>query len=130
MADIEIRTTSASGEALEWLVIKALGYTPFLDIRAYRFSVDDKAFYIGNADFSRAWKGAGPLLQTSQMDLRKTVQHEGDTTISPGHAWKAETVATNPYFCAYGETPQVAICRCFVASKLGYIVKVPKELLK
>lgn len=130
MANTKIQVTGASGRVLEWFVVKALGYKPFFDLGKYHSSADPKAFYLGNADFTREWDRAGRLLQTSQMDLRKTVQYDDGTTLAKEHAWKAEMVATNPYFCAHGETPQVAICRCFVASRLGYIADAPEELLK
>lgn len=78
---------------------------------------------------SEEWGDIGPILFAEGIDLRKRVP-DPDSTPNPRLAWTAEYVASNPYHCAHGATPQEAVSRCFIYKHLGAAVDVPEELLK
>ena len=100
-----MKTSELTGAALDWAVAKCEGLpdTEYLrtHIDAWQFSTD--------------WSQGGPIIER-------------------------EKIATNPYndtewFACKGDEPEqvgptllVAAMRCYVASKLGDEVEVPKEL--
>lgn len=62
---------------------------------------------------STRWDQGGPLVESEGIDLVK--MH--------GQGWHAELKRV-----AHGPTPLIAAMRCYVASKLGEEVEIPKEL--
>ena len=118
-----------------------------------RFNPEPKA-RTARFDPSVNWSLGGPLLDVANITLIRAndeygVDSRGFTTCERIPQWFAECdpcvghdVCTSyewehmdPTFMIdeedgfYGPTPLVAICRCFVASKLGEEVDVPEELL-
>jgi hypothetical protein len=106
-----MKTSELTGEALNWAVEKALGSVP----------KDWKAIYSNweARDYSTNWAHGGPIIERAQIALQFI---EGN--------WLAFQDAHQPYIrnTSGGSTPLIAAMRCFVASKLGDEVDIPKEL--
>lgn len=67
-------------------------------------------------EYATQWRDGGPI-----------IEREGITLTHQDTRWGAQT---DDDLFAYGPTPLIAAMRCFVASKLGEIVEVPRELYK
>jgi hypothetical protein len=97
-----IKVSELTGQELNWAVQKAEGLDGWLA----------PVNYCGN------WEHGGPIIEREGI----SVWVFDDVT------WKAE----NPFVgvdCVYeGDTPLIAVMRCYVASKLGYTIDVPEEL--
>lgn len=103
-----IKVSEATGPALNWLVAKCEG----IELRPHRGGWSYAAF-------STNWAQGGPIIERERIQIRPL-------TGSRGQFWEA-------YAGLYGgsgdgETPLIAACRCFVASRLGKEVEVPEEL--
>lgn len=118
-----MKTTELIGPTLDWAVARVENPTAY---------DEDLVFHVTNdmpLNYSTDWAQGGPIIEREGIDLRKRVPDPDIARPHPRFAWKAELVATNPYFCGTGPTPLVAAMRCFVASKLGDEVEIPEELL-
>jgi hypothetical protein len=110
-----MKTNELTRAALNWAVAKCEGYR--LDLvpeGSYRPSTD--------------WSQGGPIIEREGIS---TVRDEGDDY------WQAVTDACSssmfgPGLSGYnyeqGPTPLIAAMRCYVASKLGAEIDLPKEL--
>lgn len=119
-----MKTSELTGPALDWAVAKAQGnkygsvtFDPYTK-RVYETLGLMQVGY----DFrpSSDWKTGGPIIERESINLNK--EHDGIHAVimePHGHDW-TEIV---------GSTPLIAAMRCYVASKLGDEVDVPKELL-
>jgi hypothetical protein len=66
--------------------------------------------------YSSKWVAGGPIIEQEGIELTLIANH-----------WKA-AIAFNGIEAQEGPTPLIAAMRCYVASKLGDEVEVPKEL--
>jgi hypothetical protein len=96
-----MKTSELTGAALDWAVAKC------------EFGNDIPA---GLASRSTDWRWVGPIIE------RERIAIDWD-----GAAWCASD-NVNPIAC-YGPTLLTAAMRCYVASKLGDEVDIPKELV-
>jgi hypothetical protein len=139
---IEVKVSDLTGAALDWAVAKYEGREPRrLGARLY-YVADAGGDYreaIGASySPSTAWSQGGPIIEREGILLRPLRK--------PGHAsdgqWLAMFDGTNTgtmvhwvkrtdWPCHYwqGDTPLIAAMRCYVASKKGETVMVPKELM-
>jgi len=106
-----MKTSELTGAALDWAVAKAEGRT---DVR-----VDDDGELVGQDefDYSTDWAQGGPIIEREKI----AVWHRGDEW-----PWRAQQSDTS--HLKGGTTPLIAAMRCYVASKLGKEVEIPKEL--
>ena len=105
-----MKTNELTGAALDWAVAKCEGKDAI--VRAPHKYVFEP---------STNWAQGGPIIEREGI----SVWAFDDVT------WKAE----NPFASGVdqvfeGPTPLIAAMRCYVASKLGDEVEVPKELIK
>ena len=137
---MEIRTIELSGAALDWAVMTLEQH-------------DDAAWYIdhkgrlmeehGELSWtyqpSTNWAQGGPIIEREKL----TLVHTSETLLS---GKPIEWVAVHPDRYvefdadgdvsewhlpdAYGPTLLIAAMRCYVASKLGDEIEIPKELIK
>jgi len=129
---IKVKIAELTGAALDWVVAKceegealAKGWHPYfapyggeLRLRATPYTP------------STDWSQGGPIIEREciSVGLNESSAHEHtkytaamvDTTTTP---W-------TPLAWLCGSTPLIAAMRCYVASKLGDIVEIPKELTK
>lgn len=123
---MKIKTKDLIGPALDWVVATALGalwqpksirnsffiWPPTAPTEPVRYS---KAA----PPYSTDWAQGGPIIERERIDLAACT----DETY-----WLATKYMHNEFAQQYGPTPLIAAMRCFVASKLGDKVDVPKEL--
>jgi len=106
-----MQTNELTGAALDWAVATANGDYP-------QWDAEWGVFYAANSsdmDYSTNWAQGGPVIERENIELGRT-QTE----------WRAQRV---DFPCvAYGPTPLIAAMRCYVASKLGDNIEIPKEL--
>ncbi len=129
-----IKVSEATNLQLDWLVAKCEGRTPSLHEYSKGqgdwFILMQTGVYRTVCAFSTEWSQMGPISER---------EHIGAEWFVSG--WKAaQNYAGQPYKDAphlsligvrhvtYGATRLVAEARCYVASKLGDTVEVPKEL--
>lgn len=124
-----MKTSELTDKALDWAVAKALGFrfghwqinnagyvnvwAELLDDRgcgpAGYFPEDDRFQY------STSWAAGGPII-----DREKITVSDFDGGWAAGY---------NGMLNSFGPTPLIAVCRCFVAFRLGVEVDVPEELV-
>ena len=68
------------------------------------------------------WSFCGPIVEKEGIN----VVFQGDYHDWVASKWNYELEDWELY--EHGETPLIAVCRCYVASKLGEMVEVPEEL--
>lgn len=138
MTTTTIPTSDLTGAALDWAVARAMPgfqykkekhvqwlddeYWVMCDDGVIRHHVEDQRWSGRNRRYdtedwspSTKWKQGGPIIDREYI---------GTVPVSDA-TWHA----TDPDGAnAYGPTPLIAAMRCYVASKLGDTVDVPKEL--
>ena len=122
-----MKTSELTGAALDWTVAKAEGKAPKVDCTSFKGTFN-YCVYLGwsyehsssgsiiEYRPSKDWARGGPIIEREMI----SVWPWDDVT------WKAEAARDAIVF--EGPTPLIAAMRCFVASKLGDVVDVPKEL--
>lgn len=120
-----MKTAELSGAALDWAVAKAEGCA--LVLLSERW-VEDYAptggfgwGYISR--YSTSWADGGPIIEREHI-LSSWFTREGEEPM--WRYWKNGKGSTP---MMKGPTALVAAMRCYVASKLGDEVDIPKELL-
>ena len=133
---MKIRTQDLTGPALDWAVAKAEDNEDCRDPYVTRtrdgvetyVKVTTFSGYEADWEPSADWSQAGPIIE------REKISVETWNEDIPGLEWAASIESTcNQYGESdrkhkHGPTPLIAAMRCFVASKLGDEVDVPKEL--
>lgn len=72
---------------------------------------------LGDFRYSVSWDQSGPIIERGKINLNLV-----------GDVWEAGPWINRTTRRPHGPTPLIAACRCFVASKLGDDVDIPKEL--
>ncbi|KPY33142.1 phage protein NinX family protein [Pseudomonas syringae] len=128
---VEVKTADLIGAALDWAVaqveeVKTIMLSPRFKEPKKPFALyGSMAMPIGDGEQgyapSTCWHCGGPLIEKYKLDIGAPLE------IKSG-PWNAATEWGNPIGYK-AETPLIAACRAIVASVLGEIVSVPKELL-
>ena len=108
-----MKTSELTGAALNWAVATANGDYP-------QWDAEWEAFYAANGDdmdYSTNWAQGGPIIEREFITIQPVVNPDG---------WMARTQKRDTVW--EGSTPLEAAMRCYVASKLGDEVEIPKEL--
>jgi hypothetical protein len=106
---MKIKTSELTGAALDWAVAKCEGI--------YFENFEEFEMYAG--DYSTNWAQGGPIIDREKI------------SVSPLHleSWRSNVINEDlKSFWEDGPTPLIAAMRCYVASKLGDDVEIPKEL--
>lgn len=133
---MKIKTADLIDAPLDWAVAKAQGRE---EIRIFgrtcpmdrgwievRFNPEPRA---GTARFdpSTNWSQGGPIIEHIKgFALKHWLESESE----PETCYGAHILNHEGYWAQLGPTPLIAAMRCFVTSKLGDKVDIPKELLK
>jgi hypothetical protein len=125
-----MKTAELIGPALDWAVAKCEGFR-FHSFRGFlrvygSYPNNVPGGYGSNGSQhgvrfapSTDWSQGGPIIEREKIDPASLVC--GD--------WRAQSAHGARPYVEYGPTPLIAAMRCYVASKLGDEVDVPKELL-
>jgi hypothetical protein len=98
-----MKTSELTGAALDWAVAKCEGNLP-----------DGYSFDPRIHNYSRNWAQGGPIIEREEIAVGKSWE-----------SWKAFTDTST----GEGPTPLIAAMRCYVVSKLGESIDLPKESL-
>jgi hypothetical protein len=119
-----MKTSELTGAALDWAVAKCedkeFNVSNLLGFGEYY--VRQKAFIGLWTDFdpSTDWYEGGRIIEREQLLIQPEIGKEG-----AGNAWSC--ISVNGYE-SFGPTLLVAAMRCYVFSRLGKEVEIPKEL--
>ena len=106
-----MKTSELKDLALDWAVATANGDAIILAQENWDW-------------YSSSWEHGGPIIEREGIELRYWGLHSVP--------WKAsidgDTDAGVVLYEEHGTTPLIAAMRCFVASKLGDNIDIPKEL--
>ena len=120
-----MKTEELKYRALDWAVAKAKGKTVFI-------SKQGKLMAANYGDFnpkhgapwwnpSTNWSQGGPIIEREGIYLARS-------TLTDDYKWGANIYTEFRQYGEYGPTPLIAAMRCYVSSKLGDEVDIPKEL--
>ena len=122
---MKIKTNKLTGTALDWAVAKCEGATDFwFDTVAthwVKLHGQDRALRYGWAQSylpSTNWSHGGPIIERANIAVWPDDEEGG---------WFASADGGRCDDCK-APTPLIAAMRCYVASKMGDEVEVPKEL--
>jgi hypothetical protein len=71
------------------------------------------------------WAQGGPIIEREEISTAKLEETLPDAMAPHPACWSGHI---DGVFVRYGPTPLIAAMRCYVASKLGDEVEIPKEL--
>lgn len=120
-----MKTSELTGAALDWAVTlieqpEACAYG-VADWRENRTRTVKNGEYLYR--WHQSWAQGGPVIEREKI----AVAYEPSMVYDDSCRWKAlAAMSDNEH--QYGPTPLIAAMRCYVASKLGDEVDVPKEL--
>jgi len=106
----KMKTSELTGAALDWAVAKCEGASPDT-LESYIDGMREA----NDGNYSTDWSQGGPIIEREKIH-----------TFFAAGTWLAEHDVNQG--CFIGPTPLIAAMRCYVASRLGYEVEVPKEL--
>lgn len=115
---MKIKTSELQGAALDWAVSQALGVDWSQNGELNPVNVFLGQRIHGGASYSSKWEQGGPIIEREKI----CTAPDGD-----GSEWRG--ISFDGKTDGYGPTPLIAAMRCYVASKMGDEVDVPKELL-
>ena len=113
------KVSLATGAVLDWMVAKCEGHMPLYK-NAPHANLRNKLgniWHLDELNYSTDWSQGGPIIEREGITLRNFIQ---------GARWDAEI---DDLALESGPTPLIAAMRCYVASKLGDTVEVPKEII-
>jgi len=127
---MKIKTSELTGTALDWAVQWAHNPTGPTGAGWYERDANNKLFDPLNEytiSPSTDWAQGGPIIEREEICTKRqapaSVGYEWNAWIWTKHTAKGGSNAGGS-----GPTPLVAAMRCYVASKLGDEIDIPKEL--
>jgi hypothetical protein len=105
-----MKTPELTGAQLDWAVAKCEGLDPV--IRGGNIYTGVMRWTNPSTD----WAQGGPIIQKSLLGVSPDSQY----------GWRCNSYMDETGY--YGSTPLIAAMRCYVASKLGDTIDIPKEL--
>jgi len=122
---MKVKVSELSGAALDWAVAKCEGY--LVDENSWMLNATVKDVDEGHYKPSQYWGQGGPIIEREirgrGLDLWSRCPPVPDGVCAATYGRGA------PDSYVYGPTPLIAAMRCYVASKLGEEVEIPKELV-
>jgi hypothetical protein len=121
---IKIKTHDLTGVALDWAVAKCEGSVN-IDASGLPWLPDESPNEYGEAVWfkpSTNWAQGGPIIEREFIELTTTNRSNEELweAIFPGRGEDAVV--------QYGPTLLIAAMRCYVSTKLGDEIEIPKEI--
>lgn len=137
---MKVKTADLIGPALDWAVAKCEGSITELafDGVTYGFDLNGKTKVLAKGwapsmswHPSTNWSQSGPIIEREGIEINVRNWSPSPGCRLPGkYEWSARLCFVRQTECKqFGPTPLIAAMRCFVASRLGYEVDVPDELV-
>jgi hypothetical protein len=137
-----MKTAELTGAALDWAVAKCEGYNESHTVECPVCTGEGRVTDYGYASISertcRTCKGSGAVKWTPTYRINYStdwaqggpiIECGGFCLMKTGATWCCTTNGNELHSHAQnGGTPLIAAMRCYVASKLGDEVEIPKEL--
>jgi hypothetical protein len=133
MDTVTVKTSELIGSALDWAVAKCEGAVDFgYDGVTHFFTLRGETKVLSTGlvpsmcyNPTTDWQQGGPIIEREKFTL---------VFRDLGHAsyWFSEAnepYQENRYISGEGPAPLIAAMRCYVASKLGDTVQIPRELV-
>lgn len=140
-----VKASKLTGTALDWAVATCEGWAipvrksswfggdePWLELRlGAQQWVSEPTFeavkrrQLWELAYSTDWAQGGPIIEREKIDC---VADPNGKDVWMGQFY-ATRLSGEKVIRAYGPTPLIAAMRCYVASKLGEEVEIPKELV-
>jgi hypothetical protein len=127
MDTVTVETSELIGPALDWAVAKCEGWEDDRYMRSPYIRKNVHGRVIGiqvpiHREYrwfnpSTDWAQGGPIIE---REIESLYEHK------PLECWAAKSKQGD---LRYGPTPLIAAMRCYVASKLGDTVQIPRELV-
>jgi hypothetical protein len=111
-----MKTNELTGAALDWAVAQCEGTKVLI--------IEQQIVWPEDYEPSTKWALGGPIIERERMDIECWDFHSMPWKASMW--WDDENSAADIQMI--GPTPLIAAMRCYVASKLGEEVAIPKEL--
>ena len=110
-----MKTSELTGAALDWAVAKCdfEGAPPINIVCGVLYTLEGDGWQP-----STNWEQGGPIIEKWMIDV-----------VGYRSGWRAARHCGLAPTYGYGPTPLIAAMRCYVASKLGDEVEIPKELI-
>ena len=122
---LKIKTGKLTGVALDWVVAKCINSLDQIELEKVSGEV---VLYVPDLcchfEPSICWTQGGPIIEREKISI-------SEVPPSIGSGWQASKAPTSPLgfkTFALGSSPLIAAMRCYVSSKLGDNVEIPKEL--
>jgi hypothetical protein len=112
-----MKTSELTGMALDWAVAKCEG-EEYRD----RLEWDGIGQEYPAHKYSTDWAQGGPIIEREKISVGNQEHIKGQ----PNHSNWYATERKDAH--GFGQTPLIAAMRCYVASKIGDEVELPKEL--
>jgi hypothetical protein len=106
-----MRTSELTGAALDWAVTKAEGFDHAVTSNEW-----------GMWGWATDWAQGGPIIEREGIGLDQYADYPRWQAFTPAPEQPSGQAVCN------GPTPLIAAMRCYVASKLGDEIDLPKEL--
>jgi hypothetical protein len=116
-----MKTNELIRDALNWAVAKCEGATDIWQAANGEWCVafDDRTGFFDEHQYSTDWARGGPIIEREHISIEAT------RVGGLGDRWMASDMG----HCAeFADAPLIAAMRCYVASKLGDEIEIPKEL--
>lgn len=111
-----MKTSELTGAALDWAVTKAEGFDHAVTSNEW-----------GMWGWATDWAQGGPIIERERITLAWG-EEEQDWFACLGDSRRFEDDAPDGLTKLLAPTPLIAAMRCYVASKLGDEIDLPKEL--
>ena len=116
---MKVKTNELTGAALDWAVAKCEGE----EVRLIKGQLETLWTDNGYKP-STNWAQGGPIVERDEISISR----EFASGRIEWAAWTPTPIRDDATAFGYGPTPLIAAMRCYVASKLGDEVEIPKEL--
>ena len=121
MDTVTVKTCELIGPALDWAVAKCEGDTSVVQFSPLASS---KHYFAP----SKKWSQGGPIIERESIDTFTEKKSYPDSWLASVARYQNATKLVGWRIHQYGPTPLIAAMRCYVASKLGDTVQIPREL--
>lgn len=138
MDTVTVKTSELIGPALDWAVAECEGRKIEFNYQYTEEIRFDGWWQLGPNhwqplnSYSTHWAQGGPIIERERIALETRWETRGCGVHTRFKEWCARHPKNHGgliRYTEYGPTPLIAAMRCYVASKLGDTVKIPKGLM-